>query len=123
MRTNPVTPTAEPRKPTTFDIEVPNGSEDGPTDYTPVALTVTKLRAVLVGAAGPSVTWTVRWALDRDAVGTEVVTGGTTTTSITTGSVITVLNNPLIPADAFIWLETTAQAGTVNSLTVSVVYA
>jgi hypothetical protein len=123
MRTDPVIPAVEPRKPSTFNLEVPGGSEDGPTDYTAVELTVSKLRAVLVGTATPTVTWTVRFGSDRNAAGTEVVTGGTTTTSTTTGDSITSLDEAVIPADSFIWIETTAQSGTVDSITISVVYA
>ncbi len=123
MRTDPVIPTAEPRKPSTFSLEAPSGSEDGPTDYTAIELTVTSLRAVLRGSTSPSVTWTVRFASVRNAVGTEVVVGGTTTTSVTTGDTVTTLTNPVIPADSFIWIETTVQSGVVLDLTISVVYA
>lgn len=123
MRADPVTPTAEPRKPSTFNIEAPGAAEDGPTDYTAIELTITKLRAVLVGTASPSISWTLRFGPDRDAVGTEVVVGGTTTTSITTGDDITALTNPVIPTNNFLWLETTAASGTVSSIAVSAVYA
>ena len=122
MRTDPVIPAAEPRKPSTFAAEAPGAAEDGPTDYTAVALTVTKITAILVGAA-PSVTWTIRFGSDRSGAGTEVVMGGTTSTNTTTGDDVTVLDEPLIPADSFIWLETTAQSGTVVSMSITLVYA
>lgn len=123
MRLDPIATAsaASSRKPSTFNIEAPGGSEDGPTDFTDVELTVAELRAVLQGSATPSVTWTIRFGSNRDAAGTEVVVGGTTTTSITTGDTITVLTNPTIPAGSFFWLETTAQSGTVDAVTISVV--
>jgi len=123
VRATPVIPHAEPRKPSTYVVEAPGAAEDGPTDYTAVALTVAKITAILIGTASPSVTWTIRFGPDRNAAGTEVVTGGTTTTNITTGDDVTVLTAPAIPADSFIWLETTAVSGTVTSMSISVVYA
>jgi hypothetical protein len=80
------------------------------------------MHAVLLGSAGQSVTWTVRYSADRNAVGTEVVIGGTTTTSITTGDTIVALDAPSIPSGSWVWLETTAQSGIVDALTVTLVY-
>jgi hypothetical protein len=78
---------------------------------------------VLIGAATPSVTWTIRHhATDRSAAGNEVVTGGTTTTSTTSGSDVVAFNDATIPADSFIWLETTAQSGTVTELHITIAY-
>jgi hypothetical protein len=109
------------RKPSSFNLEAPSGSEDGPTDYTAFAITISKIKAVLVGTSSPSVTWTLRYAADRSAAGTEVVIGGTTTTSVS-GVDVTVLDNPTIPADNFFWIETTAQSGTVEAMTITAVY-
>lgn len=103
-------------------IESPTSSEDISMFYTPVAITVTEMVAVLVGSSTPSVTWTVRHSTDRSAVGNEVVTSGTTTTSTTTGSVVTSFNDATIPADSFVWVETSASSGTVNSIQISLEY-
>ena len=81
------------------------------------------MRAILVGSATPSVTWTIRYATDRSAAGTEVVTGGTTTTNVTTGHSVTVFNNGVIPAGRFVWIETTARSGNVQSLGVTLKYS
>jgi hypothetical protein len=120
---NPPTPTLGSLPKVTFVTEDPNGSEDGPTTYTAVELTVDKITAVLVGTASPSVTWTIRFGSDRSAAGTEIVVGGTTTTNTTTGHDVTVLSNDTIPADSFIWVETTAQSGTVNEMSLTLVFA
>lgn len=82
------------------------------------------MRAVLLGTSnGQTVTWTIRHhATDRSNAGIEVVTGGTTTTSLTSGSDVTSFNDATIPADSFIWLETTAKGGTVTELHITIVY-
>ena len=109
-------------KPSSFNLEAPSATEDGPTDFAQIDLVVEEIRAVLQGSSSPSVTWTIRYAADRNAAGTEIVTGGTVTTSIT-GQTVTVFNAPNIPAGSWIWLETTAQSGIVLSMTISVVFA
>lgn len=100
----------------------PTSSEDISLFFTEEAITITKMVAVLVGSSTPSVTWTVRHGTDRSAAGSEVVTGGTTTTSITTGSVVTAFNDETIVADSFVWLETTAQSGTVDLLNLTIFF-
>lgn len=102
-------------------IESPGASEDVSLWFADDAITVTKIVAVCVGST-PSVTWTVRHGTDRSAAGAEVVTGGTTTTSTTTGDVVTSFNDATVVADSFVWLETTAQSGTVTSINVTVHY-
>lgn len=108
--------------PHTFAVESPGASEDLPGWFTPFAVTVTEMRAVLVGSATPSVTWTIRHGTDRSAAGAEVVTGGTVTTSVTTGSDVTAFNDATIVSDSHVWMETTAQSGTVNSISVTMCY-
>jgi hypothetical protein len=90
-------------------IIAPGAAEDKTFFFTHDAITVKRLAAVLVTAVGsPSVSWTVKFATDRSAAGTAVVTAGTTTTSITTGTNTTTFNAASIPADAWVWVETTA---------------
>lgn len=103
-------------------IESPTSSEDVTIFFTNRAITITEMRAVLNnGTATPSVTWTIRHSTDRSATGNEVVTGGTTTTSVSTGSDVTSFNDATIPADSFVWLATTAQSGTVPELHISII--
>ena len=103
-------------------IEDPTSSEDISAFFTNSAITITEIRAVLVGSSTPSVTWTVRHGTDRSAVGAEAVTGGATTTSTTTGDDVTSFNDATIVADSFVWLETTAKSGTVDELHITVFY-
>lgn len=106
----------------TIVIESPDGAEDVSFFITDQAVTITKIKAVLVGSATPSLTWTVRHGTDRSAAGSEVVTGGTVTTSTTTGSEITAFDDATIASNSFVWLETTAQSGNVDQFMITVFY-
>ena len=103
-------------------IESPTSSEDITMFFSDVAITISQMNAVLLGSSTPSVTWTVRHDTDRSATGNEVVTSGTTTTSTTTGSEVTSFNDATIPAGSWVWMETTAQSGTVTELSLSLEY-
>jgi hypothetical protein len=102
-------------------VQSPTASEDIGLFFTEVAITVEKMAAVCQGTS-PSVTWTIRHSTDRSATGNEVVTSGTTTTSTTTGSIVTSFNDATIPADSFVWFETTATSGTVDDFNVTIIY-
>ena len=124
MQTTPAIPTGEPRKPSSINLHVPGPADVSAADGTPIALTVSRIRAVLVGSSGQTVTWTAYFGPNRDGTGkTAIITAGTTTTNITTGDIITVFDNPDIPPDSYIWVETTAKGGTVEWLLVTVEYA
>lgn len=101
-------------------IENPTSSEDATFFYTESGFTISSMRAVLNGSS-PSVTWTIRYASDRSAAGTEVVTSGTTTTNTTTGQSITSLDNESVPAGSWVWLETTATSGTVDMISITLI--
>ena len=102
----------------TITVENPEASEDITVMFTDVAITISKVRPILVGTT-PSVTWTLRHSTDRSAAGNEVITGGTVTTATTTGSDITSFDDATIPANSHIWLETTAKSGVVDALSVT----
>lgn len=101
-------------------IESPTASEDISMFYSDEAITITKIVFVITGST--SVTTTIRQGTDRSAAGTEVVTGGTTANSTTTGNVVTSFNDATVPADSFIWLETTSLSGTPTSLSCTIFY-
>ena len=106
----------------TIIIENPGSAEDISMFFT-VAVTITKMRAILVGSSTPSVTWTVRHGTDRSAAGSEVVTGGSTTTETTTGSDITSFDDATVVANSHLWLETTAQSGIVDSIAITIFFS
>ena len=102
-------------------VEDPTASEDISIFFTPRALTIIQIMSVVRGTT-PSVTWTIRHSTDRSAAGNEVVTSGTTTTSESTGDNVDSFNDATIPANSFVWLETTAKSGTVDELHLTLVY-
>jgi len=114
--------TLSPVRQISITVENPGSAEDLSIILADRAITITKIRAVLVGSSTPSVTWTVRHGSDRSAAGTEVVTGGTTTTSTTTGDSVMSFNDATVAADSWIWLESTAKSGTVTLITVTIFY-
>ena len=94
-------------------IADPGSAEDATIFFTDQEISVNEIQAVLVGSASPSVT-------DRDAEGTELNPGGNTCDDTANGRLVDTLVNATVPADSWVWLETTAQSGTVTSLAVSV---
>lgn len=104
-------------KPTAIEIENPSGSERIVWYRSYKATTVNEINAVLNGSSTPSVTFSVRFDADRSATGTELLTGGRTITNTTTG-VSYAPDVTTIPADVWVWLETTAQSGVVLELNI-----
>jgi hypothetical protein len=75
-----------------------------------------------VSGSSPSVTYSLRFDADRSAAGTEVVVGGSTATSTTTGNTVSAFSNATIPSGAWIWLTTTASSGTVTAFHMTAVF-
>jgi len=84
------------------------------------AFTVTEIRGVHFGSglSSPSIVATVKHGTDRTS-GTTIeavtVTSSTTGTSVTSG-----LDDATVPANSFIWVETSGKSGTTNDLTIIV---
>lgn len=89
--------------------------------YEPSAKTISEIRSVVKGSGSPSCTWTLRYAADVSAAGTEVVTGGIVTTNTTTGLSTSSFSNPSW-SQCWLWLEITALSGTVDQLNVTVIH-
>ena len=103
-------------------VELPTSTEDLSFFFSDLAITITKIRPILVGSSTPSVTWTLRHGADRSGSGSEVVTGGTITTEVSTGVDITSFNDPSVVANSHLWFETTAKSGTVDSISLTIFY-
>lgn len=103
-------------------VENPTDSEDISLFFTNRAITLTEILVVLIGNTSPSVTWTIKSDTDRSAVGTEAIIGGVVTTSTTIGSDVISFDDSSVPTDSYVWLETTAQGGTVTQLHLTVFY-
>ena len=97
-------------------IEDPTNAEDISITFVNSAITIVQETCVVVGSSTPSVTVTLRHGTDRNGTGAELNTSGNAITSTTTGNIDSTFNDATIVADSFIWLETTAQSGTVDLL-------
>ena len=104
----------------TITIESPTSAEDITFWYTPSAITVVELLAIVQGTS--SVTWTMHHDPNRSAAGNKIVTAGTTTDNTTTGESITSFDDGTIPAGSFIWFESSALVGTPDWFSVTMVY-
>jgi len=87
-----------------IQITLPLGTERIMIFRTDKELTCSAIAAVVRGTA-PSVTWNVKWAMDLTGLEQAAFTGlgNQTTTSETTGDLLSPDTNP-IPAEAWIWL-------------------
>jgi len=104
-----VTGGSKPSLTKTLTLESPTGIEDMTIFRTDVAITVQEVLSVSTGTS-PSTTFTLRHSTDRDSTG-NLLSASTASTNKTTGQVST-LSDATIPADSWIWLETTAASGT-----------
>jgi hypothetical protein len=93
-------------------LETPTASEDFTIFFTPVAITISSIHAVVRGTGSPSVTIRPKQSTIRGATGTNILSADTAITSITSGQNLTSFNDNTVPAGSWIWLETTAIAGT-----------
>ena len=110
-----------PTQTKSITLEPPTAAEDVSFFYAPTAITVQELVMVLTGSPTPSLTWTLHHDTDRSAAGNKVITASTVTTSTTSGDVLTAFNDATVPANSFIWLESTA-IGDTTSAQLSVEY-
>lgn len=109
-------------RPHTLTVGKLQPNEDISFFYTPTASTVTSLLPTIAGATASGTTWTVRFASDRYAVGTEIVVGGINTHSGIGGNnatIITSLSNPNIPGNNFVWLETSTASGIIDEFSLT----
>ncbi len=111
---------AKPTLTRNLNLESPTAAENKGIFYTPVAITITQVRAVSVGTT-PSVTYNIAFGSDRTS-GTNVFTAGQTTTSTTTGDVASGVNDNTIPAGSYIWLTTAAAATPPTEILFTITY-
>ena len=84
--------------------------------YTQVATTFGAVRAVVQGV-NPSVTFDIKYDLDRNTAGNSMIVPETVT-NVTTGEPIAVISQP-IAAGRYVWVEITGVSGDVDELNVS----
>lgn len=101
-------------------IESPTASENITLFYTSNTINISKIVLIITGST--SVTTTIKYSENRSNIGTEIITGGIIVNSTTTGNIITSFDYSVIPANNFIWLETTSLSGTPTSLGITLSY-
>jgi hypothetical protein len=103
----------------TFTLESPTSSDDITIFRTDVDITVQEVIAVSVGTS-PSTTYQLKHSTDRNAAGNALTTSAVTT-SKTNGDTAT-LSDATIPANSWVWFETTAATGTNVRITIDIRY-
>ena len=101
-------------------IPSPGASEDATIFFTNVAITAAQV-AVVVRGTTPSVTWNLYHNTDRSAAGNTLFSAGQTTTT-ESGSELTPDDDVTIPANSWVWIQTSAVSGTVDEISVAVRY-
>lgn len=103
----------------TFTLDAPTAADDITIFRTDVAITVVEVIAVSTGTT-PSTTYQLKHSTDRNAAGNALTTSAATT-STTIGDTAT-LSDATIPANSWIWIETTAASGTGVILSIDIRY-
>jgi hypothetical protein len=103
----------------TLTYESPTSSDDITIFRTDVNITVQEVIAVSTGSSA-STTYQLKHSTDRSAAGNALTTSAVTT-SITTGDTAT-LSDATIPANSWVWLETTGATGTNVTLAIDIRY-
>jgi len=106
----------------TITVEDPTSSEDIGIHFFHLAVTIREVHAVVVGSSTPSVTIEPTHHTDRSNAGNDLLSSATAITNTTTGQTLTTFDDNTLPANSFLWLETTAQSGTVDELQVTFRY-
>tara|TARA_R110000772_G_scaffold56264_11_gene128152 strand:- start:1875 stop:5084 length:3210 start_codon:yes stop_codon:yes gene_type:complete len=109
--------TQKPTLSKTFTLEAPTATDDITIFRTDVAITVQEVIAVSTGTT-PSTTYVLRHHTDRANAG-NLLTTSAATTSTTTGDTAT-LSVAAIPADSWVWYESTVASGTSVTLSIDV---
>lgn len=105
-----------------ISIESPTTSENITLFHTDVAITITKVHAVVRGSGSPSVTLQMPHGSDRSAGGTNLFNPAPIPNSITTGTEYTSFSDASLAADEILWLTTLATSGTVSELALTIYY-
>jgi hypothetical protein len=115
---NGVTVEPKPTLSKSLTLELPTGTELFPIFHTPVAITFTNFEHFIQGTT--NVEWQIMWGATADAAGT--ATHSTIVTSSTSGVSTVPTTDPTIPADSYLWLDTSAISDTPDKFHVTITY-
>lgn len=113
---------SEPTLVNSAAILAPTSSLNQSLFFTPIAITITQIRAVVVGSAVHSVTWNVKHSTDRSASGNAVLGSDQATSSLTSGDTLSSFSDATIPAGSWVWLTTSALTAVVTELVLGITY-
>lgn len=114
-----------PQGPTGLSLPYPQTGDKLPLLFTASALEVAEVRALLAGTS-PVAAFSLRSGSDFSASGTELLVGGFSASHLdgaTTGGrswSTANLQNPVIPAGSWLWIQVLSTTGTVLNLHVAV---
>jgi hypothetical protein len=111
--------TVDPTLSKTFTLQEPTASDDITIFRTDVAITVVEVMSVNTGTT-PSTTYILKHHTSRSNVGNDLIFSRTTTD--TGGGNTTTLDDATIPANSWIWFESTAASGTDVYLSIDIRY-
>ena len=92
--------------------------------FVDAAFTITEVRAVHAGTglSTPDIDVDIRHSTDRSAAGNQVETSNFAITSSTTGNSFTSgFEDATVPANSWIWIETSSQSGTTDNLEIVII--
>lgn len=118
----PVTPPAAVETDFTKSISLtsPTASEDVTLFFTKEEITIVQIADVIRGP-GASADWNIVFGSNRGVVDAKVFLVERNTVS-TTGASTTSFDNPVIPANSWVWFITSAVSGTIDDLSITINY-
>lgn len=105
-----------------ISLDTPTGHDNITMFYTTREILVKQLISIVGGSNSPSVSWSMRFAANRTASGTELKSGGFSTSDTQLGQVFTSFTNPIVPAGSYVWITTTSVTGNPTSLDITMVF-
>lgn len=93
----------------------PTGSDDLTLFFVNAACTVQQVTASVKGSSSPSMAFDLRYGTSPTDVGTSIVSG-----TVSSTSVLTTFSNASIPANSYVRLITSSPSGDVDELAISI---
>jgi hypothetical protein len=100
------------------NVASPTGSENITLFFTEGQITIVEIYDVIRGL-GASVDWNISFGTDRSVATFDLFNTDRTTVSII-GSSTTIFDNPVIPANNWVWLTTSSISGTIEDFNITI---
>ena len=105
--------------PQTLRLSSPSGNSKVPILRAATNLRLSRVDVLLAGSS-PAILCSLRIGADFSASGTEVLSGGIAASNTTTGQTVTSFEVDTLPAESWLWLETSAASGSIDALFLAV---